>query len=309
MKLCLFLGPDKAGSSWMFRLAAWHPQIAVPKAKDLFFFDRFYDRGVDWYESRFPTSEQARVRLEICHDYLFSAAAAHRIHHHYPGARLLVCLRHPVDRAVSSYHYMVRQGRVDSDFSTAIRKVDELIDHGRYGAHLSTYLSIFPREQLHVLDFDLLQADPQSFARSFFRSLGVTPEEPPPELLAPARAASRPRLASAAKAGKWLANVLRQYGHENLLSRLKDSRTIERALFRELRPGEKVRPTQQDIAHMRGNLKRDAELLDHHLGTTYAQRWWSSSAGGPTGDDPARSRPSIVNKATTRAGATYRYRS
>lgn len=307
MRLALFLGPDKAGSSWMFRLAAWHPQIAVPPSKDLFFFDRFYDRGIAWYGSRFALTDQTRVQLEICHDYLFSSQAAGRIRHHYPEARLLVCLRHPVDRAVSAYLYMRRQGRVRQDLSTAIRTVGELVDHGRYGAHLATYLRLFPRAQLHVLDFEALRSDAASFARSFFEAVGVEPREPPGHLLAPARAASRPRSTTMARTGKLIAEALRQHGHEQILARLKGSALIEWALFRRLGVSERVRPTARDVAYLRAQLRDDTDLLDRQLGSRYLERWWDATTSGEGSGGAAAHAPprrTNSNSTTTRAGAT-----
>ena len=40
----LFIGTAKAGSSWIFEILREHPQVFVPDAKDLHFFDKYYDR-------------------------------------------------------------------------------------------------------------------------------------------------------------------------------------------------------------------------------------------------------------------------
>ena len=40
-----YIGPDKAGSSWLHTMLDHHPQVYVTEAKDLYFFDRFYHRG------------------------------------------------------------------------------------------------------------------------------------------------------------------------------------------------------------------------------------------------------------------------
>ena len=54
----LFIGPDKAGSSWLFRVLGSHPEVYLSPAKDIYYFDRYYDRGIDWYLSRFARRRQ-----------------------------------------------------------------------------------------------------------------------------------------------------------------------------------------------------------------------------------------------------------
>ncbi len=49
----MYIGPDKAGSSWLHEVLLIHPQVYMPVAKDLYFFDRYYDRGMSWYLSQF----------------------------------------------------------------------------------------------------------------------------------------------------------------------------------------------------------------------------------------------------------------
>ena len=41
----VYIGPDKAGSSWLHTMLDHHRQVYVTEAKDLYFFDRFYDGG------------------------------------------------------------------------------------------------------------------------------------------------------------------------------------------------------------------------------------------------------------------------
>ena len=113
-----------------------HPTVAVPAAKDLHFFNRFHRRGIDWYLRHFDVNDQTTTAVEVCHDYLFDEQAIIRIVDTFPDAKFVVCARHPAERAVSAYLYMVRQGRTRLDLSTALREIDELIDHGRYHAHI-----------------------------------------------------------------------------------------------------------------------------------------------------------------------------
>ena len=42
----VYIGPDKAGSTWLFHLLTHHEDVFVTPAKDLYFFDRFFDNGL-----------------------------------------------------------------------------------------------------------------------------------------------------------------------------------------------------------------------------------------------------------------------
>ena len=53
----LHLGPGKSGSSWLHETLTLHPEVYLSEAKDLYFFSRYYDRGVDWYRKQFRSAQ------------------------------------------------------------------------------------------------------------------------------------------------------------------------------------------------------------------------------------------------------------
>ena len=234
-----FIGPDKAGSSWIQAVLERHPTVCVPTSKDLHFFNRFHRRGIDWYLRQFDPDEHTTTAVEVCHDYLFDEQAVVRILDTFPTARLVVCARNPAERAVSSYLYMVRQGRTRLDLSTALRTIDELVDHGRYHTHLSTVLEHVDRDRLTVLDFAQLTGDPAAFKACLLAGLGAEAQELAPEDLEPVRVAARPRSFALARAAKLGAGVLRRLRAEALLGRLKSNPAVERALFSTYRADER----------------------------------------------------------------------
>ena len=72
----LYIGPDKAGSSWLHEALLHHPNIFLSEAKDLYFFDRYYDRGLAWYASQFRNAQPIHTVVgEVCPDYLASPVA------------------------------------------------------------------------------------------------------------------------------------------------------------------------------------------------------------------------------------------
>ena len=61
----IYIGPDKAASTWFFQLFRAHPDIFVTPAKDLYFFDRYFEKGMDWYLQQFEGGEGHQIVAEI----------------------------------------------------------------------------------------------------------------------------------------------------------------------------------------------------------------------------------------------------
>src|SRR5437763_13600017 len=94
----LYIGTSKAGSTWIFKVLSWHPEIYMYPGKNLGYFSTRYDKGWDWYLKNFDPEPQHKLVGEVSHSYLVSEEAAARVHKHLPDAKLMVCLREPVQR-------------------------------------------------------------------------------------------------------------------------------------------------------------------------------------------------------------------
>ncbi len=271
----LFLGPDKCGSTWLQDVLSTHPEVHLTPAKDTYFFNREFRRGLRWYERQFSgaTGEHLVVG-EICHDYLFDDRAADRIAEVLPNAKLMICLRDPADRAYSAYLNLTRHGLYDGWFEEALDAVPELVDHGRYGVHIRRYLDRFDRERLFVAHFDDLTADPQRFLDGVTRFLGVSRLVLTAEMAKPAREAAAARSPWFAKVVKQGAIVARRAGLVEIIGRIKGSPTVRRALYRELGDAA-AGPSESAIAAVRSRLRDDiaraGQLLDEDLLTRW--RW------------------------------------
>lgn len=171
----LFIGPDKAGSTWIFEILHDHPECFVPEIKDIYFFDRFYDRGLDWYLSFFSDAGPHHKAVgELSHDYLFSTNAAERIQKDFPDIRLISCLRNPVERSFSNYLFLIRSGLTRLSFEEALDSFPELIQNSLYHEHIARYLRLFSKEQVKILFFWNLREDPAAFAKEIFDFLGLS---------------------------------------------------------------------------------------------------------------------------------------
>lgn len=268
----LYVGPDKAGSSWLHETLIKHPEVYLTPAKDLYYFDRYYDRGLRWYAAQFKDVADEKVVGEVCQDYLFHPEAAERIHSTLGPIKVMVCLRDPVDRAWSSYLYMRKHGIGPDTFGEALRVCPELLDHGRYATGLDRFLRLFPRENVHVALFDDLEADPQRFLDDVTDLLGVDRMPLAEEDLAaklPAAEARSVRLASVVRRG---ADWAREHDGARVVGTVKRSPLVQRALYRPI-DRQAVRPAPDDVVTVRTALASEVDSLERTFGFALRETW------------------------------------
>jgi len=275
----LFIGPDKSGSTWLYRALREHRQAYLPRAKEIFFFDRFYDRGWSWYESFFKgASEDRNVLGEISHDYLFSPIACERIARELPSVKLMVCLRNPEQRAFSSYLYMIKQGRVNSDFDTALKEVKELVEHGRYAKYLGSYLEAFGRDRIHISIFDDLVADPQRFFDNVCDFLEIDRMPLPSELKGSVLPAAQPRYLFWARLMRNIGWYVRRMGMPGVVGWIKELTLVDRILYKTYHSNDKPEMSSAARTYLHKVFSPEVQQLDTLLGTDLSTRWGYSAA-------------------------------
>lgn len=229
----IFIGPSKSGSTWIFELLKSHPEIFVPIAKDIYFFDKFFDKGVEWYERHFKACKDYQLAGELSHDYFSSSIAIDRISRIYPGIKLICCLRNPFERAISSYKYFKRNGLTNAEFRVALQQFAAIVEEGKYYTHLQHILSKFRRDQLLILYFEDLSHHPEAFAKDIFDFLGVASSFHSPVIGKKLNASASPRFRPLARAAKASAVLVRKAGFPNLVGYFKRNQLVLNVLFTE----------------------------------------------------------------------------
>lgn len=172
------IGAQKCASTWLHRVLAEHPEVAVSEVKELDFFSYHFDCGYQWYEAQFPEAGGARLIGEFSPSYFHDAAAPERVHAYAPDVKLLLTLRDPVERALSNHRHEVRVGHLrgpDLSLETGLANNPMYVEQGRYASHLQRWLEWFPREQIFVALMDDIRNDPRVVAAQVFQFLGVDP--------------------------------------------------------------------------------------------------------------------------------------
>jgi hypothetical protein len=178
----LIIGAPKSGTTSLYGYLAQHPTVRPAIAKELSYFDRWYDdRSYGWYLAHFPRRTPGASTGEATPSYLYDPAAPGRIRAHLPGVKLIAVLRDPVRRAYSHYAHAVDIGFERLPLDEAIRREAQRLEtdaagpshgwpmfaHRRFGyrergiyhRYLRRWIETFPRSQILVIDSERLRTD------------------------------------------------------------------------------------------------------------------------------------------------------
>jgi hypothetical protein len=206
----LIVGGQRCGTNSLYAYLLEHPAVmrALPH-QEVHYFDLHHDRGLRWYRGHFPTMAWARVTGartghpaltgESSPYYMFHPLAPERIAATLPGARLLVLLRDPVDRAYSQFHHERSRGNESLGFEDALEheaarlegEEDRIrrepgyvsfshqhhsyLSRGRYADQLETVFAAIPRDHVAVVVSERLFAEPETVESEVLDFLGLPP--------------------------------------------------------------------------------------------------------------------------------------
>ena len=144
-KNLFIVGAPKAGTTYLFNLLSDHPDISPSKVKEPHYFDEIIPSGRTTvikskkdYQSLFSCSANEKIQMEATASYLYFSSSAGKIFDYNPLSKIVIMLRHPVDRAYS--HYLMDRetyGIVSCDFETAL----EGTGRGYHGKNVNPYIS------------------------------------------------------------------------------------------------------------------------------------------------------------------------
>ena len=168
------IGTQRAGTTWLYEQLKIHPDVFLPYVKELHFFDRNWDRGLDWYRQWFAGRNDEHVAGEITPHYIQQPEAPSRMASVLPDTRVILVLRNPIDFLVSLHRLHIRSGITNEDFDSRCRDAG-FIGWARMSEKLEQWSAHFPAERLLVLLYDDLLADRSAFLGRIYHFIGVDP--------------------------------------------------------------------------------------------------------------------------------------
>jgi len=166
------IGPPRTGTSWLHTVLKGSVQLPHP-TKETRFFDKHFDRGLEWYGSHFRNVPAGKVVGEIAPTYFASPDARERIARTIPHAKIVCTFRNPVDRVLSLYRLKRAYGLIPWKFEDALTRDPELLESSRYAAHLKLWREAFGDCQVMATMHEDMQADPQSYLNKLLDFAGA----------------------------------------------------------------------------------------------------------------------------------------
>jgi hypothetical protein len=186
------IGAMRSGTTSLARYLGAHPDIFMAQTKEVRYFDRYFEQGLEWYRSQFRGARSERAIGEAT-PYMHDRASMRRMAAALPDLRLIAIVRNPVDRAYSHYWMRRAHGHETAEFADAVSpelhgstEVDapaaRYLRWGRYLEQLTRVFEFYPPERLHVVILEELQAAPPDHYGEVCRFLGVDDTFVPPNL-------------------------------------------------------------------------------------------------------------------------------
>ena len=177
----LCIGAIKAGTTWLHACIAEHPEIFAPPTKEIEFFNNRYEQGEQWYQ-RFFQDANGMTCGESTPGYLHHPDSAMRIHKLNKDMKLIICLRNPVERALS--HFLMDGRKSTTMLNAQIQEFSKLakentghfnkyINYGLYAEQIDNYLKFFPISQMHFVVFDDIADRPEELLKATYQFLNV----------------------------------------------------------------------------------------------------------------------------------------
>lgn len=276
----LYIGTAKAASTWLYRALDEHPEVFVPAAKDICYFDRSYHLGETWYFDHFKPGKKYAARGDISHDYFMSRDNAERILATLGRIKMIYCLREPVDLLLSAYQY----DKVYRSFSKGLIHQPTLAEFAElarfrgltnYYENLHEFYDVFPHTLFLPLFFEDLKASPAHFIHSVYEFLEVDADFKPSNL---------ERKENVAQAGRFplvlpllfkVVQSLRKMGLANTIGKLKGNRILQALFYRPLNsnPSAVEQHDEEQLSAIGRRLHKNDDKLEALIGRPLPDSW------------------------------------
>ena len=186
------VGTPKAGTSSLYAYLSNIPGIYMSPVKEPNYFSiktipeqsrikPIRDRTK--YLSLFKKVKNEKIFGEASTSYLSDPDAAKLIHDVTPDARIIICLRDPVERTLSYYLMHLRNGLIKGSFHEQVQKSLKLVrvyntrslnlEAGLYSGDVQRYLNIFGPTHVKILIFEEFVKEQKKILKQVLSFLGI----------------------------------------------------------------------------------------------------------------------------------------
>jgi hypothetical protein len=200
----IVIGAPKSGTTSLYFYLRQHPDIYLPKTKELHYFS-FPELGIassgpgdaealsglcqtiEQYKAQYQEVTNQSAIGDISPSYLYYSSSAKKIFDTLGMVKIIVLVRNPVDKAYSQYMHMVREGLETLSFSEAIAAESSRRDLGwgdmwryaessLYAEKLDEFITTFGKDNVKVIYFDDFTKNTSSILTDLLSYISVDPK-------------------------------------------------------------------------------------------------------------------------------------
>ena len=181
----LIIGAPKCGTAAWSTYLSFHPDIAIDKKRELFFFSENYKLGFDWYLDNLPCARPDQLVIERSSQYIEHEFAPKRVWQMDPKVKLILIVCEPVRRTISHFAMRIDHEIISNksfeDFlfrrkngkRTFTKSGQMLVNGSKYSLLFPKWLELFSFKQIHIVDGDKLTTEPYPEVAATERFLGL----------------------------------------------------------------------------------------------------------------------------------------
>ncbi len=156
-----FMGPQRSGTSWLDRYLRSRDDVCLPDdVKEVFFFDRDFDKGIGSYAAHFHPNDAHKIITEISTTSFDHELAPKRLFDVFGQDVKLVCpLRNPIVRSYSLYLHYLRYGIVTGSLKEACEQHPQILDSSRYADNIKRWLKFYDLNNINFVYQEDLESD------------------------------------------------------------------------------------------------------------------------------------------------------
>jgi len=185
-RLLIVAGLPRTGTTYLYHNLAKHPAFFAPFRKELNYFLTNHGRGPKWLHGLYKGMGPDQWGLDVSPSYFVDLASIERIKAHGNRTKVLFCVRHPVDFALSWYKQQLTHFRSFMPFgefleSWTARRGDGHVTISLSGGHLRRSIEAFRQgfgKDMLLYNFQEFTRDRLHILAAVERFMGVEPLDP-----------------------------------------------------------------------------------------------------------------------------------
>lgn len=171
------VGPEKTGTTWIYHYLK-DLEVCFPlKVKETFFFDKFYNKGLNWYIRHFKHCQAQYKKGEVAPTYFDVPEAPGRLYQINHEIKIIITLRDPYERTKSLYFHELKYGKAKGPFQKSVKVRPHILNSSYYATHVQRWLKTFGKKRVLILLYEQLKEDPANFMRQICDFIDVPYKE------------------------------------------------------------------------------------------------------------------------------------